>query len=538
MLAFMLRLLRCFFPVTGLLCLGLVAPAAPATASASSATLSTVLSIDALGKGTVPIDGKWQFHIGDEMVWAQPDTPDTTGVNGWEQLTVNDYWGAQGHPSYAGIAWYRRHLHLTPAEGTDGSFALLMRLPQDAYEVYWNGQLVGRVGKLPPNPSFPYFPPQFTFGLGAARDGVLAGRVWKAPLTSFDPAEVGGFTAAPLLGNTDGIAAAKAQSDYRWLRGRQFTFGLTSLYGLVVVVGILTWLRNRKQYALLGVSTYCAGRVAIVVLSGLRLPISGMTALGWLQIAICMQDLGLWYLLLYLFGLNRAPRMVRWTRILAIADATCLVLDGVLSMCDWSSPFFASWVQTADGILTVIPTVLEIYPLMLIGIALRRRLDATRWFLAIAVTLDALLAEASNTLAQGSRFTHWNIGNWLGNPLFILNGNTFTLPTLAHPLLLIAIMYAVYYVVRETAEKQSDLEREFQSARELQQVLIPETLPMLRGYAITSAYRPAQQVGGDFFQIIPLEGHFAGSSLVMIGDVSGKGLKAAMTVSLIVGAAR
>src|SRR6201999_484729 len=83
-----------------------------------------------------------------------------------------------------------------------------------------------------------------------------------------------------------------------------------------------------------------------------------------------------------------------------------------------------------------------------------------------------------------------------------------------------------------------DLEREFQSARELQQVLIPETLPMLRGYAITSAYRPAQQVGGDFFQIIPLEGHFAGSSLVMIGDVSGKGLKAAMTVSLIVGAAR
>lgn len=42
-------------------------------------------------------------------------------------------------------------------------------------------------------------------------------------------------------------------------------------------------------------------------------------------------------------------------------------------------------------------------------------------------------------------------------------------------------------------------------------------------------------MGGDFFQIIPLGGD---STLVILGDVSGKGLKAAMTVSLIVGAAR
>jgi serine phosphatase RsbU (regulator of sigma subunit) len=45
-------------------------------------------------------------------------------------------------------------------------------------------------------------------------------------------------------------------------------------------------------------------------------------------------------------------------------------------------------------------------------------------------------------------------------------------------------------------------------------------------------------VGGDFFQLIPGEGEAAGSSIVIVGDVSGKGLKAAMSVSLIVGAAR
>ncbi|HVC47050.1 MAG TPA: PP2C family protein-serine/threonine phosphatase, partial [Terracidiphilus sp.] len=45
------------------------------------------------------------------------------------------------------------------------------------------------------------------------------------------------------------------------------------------------------------------------------------------------------------------------------------------------------------------------------------------------------------------------------------------------------------------------------------------------------------EVGGDFFQVIPCVGR-ANAALLVIGDVSGKGLKAAMTVSLIVGALR
>jgi serine phosphatase RsbU (regulator of sigma subunit) len=74
-----------------------------------------------------------------------------------------------------------------------------------------------------------------------------------------------------------------------------------------------------------------------------------------------------------------------------------------------------------------------------------------------------------------------------------------------------------------------------QSAREIQQVLIPETLPALKGYAVTSAYQPALEVGGDFFQLLP---NSDGSTLVALGDVSGKGLKAAMNVSMIVGVLR
>ena len=66
-------------------------------------------------------------------------------------------------------------------------------------------------------------------------------------------------------------------------------------------------------------------------------------------------------------------------------------------------------------------------------------------------------------------------------------------------------------------------------------MLIPDELPPLPGFAITSAYRPAQEVGGDFFQVIM---NADGTAIIVLGDVSGKGLKAAMTVAMIVGAVR
>jgi|SRR5580698_43070 hypothetical protein len=78
-------------------------------------------------------------------------------------------------------------------------------------------------------------------------------------------------------------------------------------------------------------------------------------------------------------------------------------------------------------------------------------------------------------------------------------------------------------------------ESELEAARAVQQVLIPDEIPSVPGFRIESAYRPAGQVGGDFFQILPLTG---GGVLVVIGDVSGKGMPAAMTVSLLVGSLR
>jgi serine phosphatase RsbU (regulator of sigma subunit) len=73
---------------------------------------------------------------------------------------------------------------------------------------------------------------------------------------------------------------------------------------------------------------------------------------------------------------------------------------------------------------------------------------------------------------------------------------------------------------------------ELEAAREVQQQLVVPAASV-PGFKIESAYAPAKHVGGDFFRVVPMED---GSVLVVVGDVSGKGLKAAMTVSAIMGA--
>lgn len=80
--------------------------------------------------------------------------------------------------------------------------------------------------------------------------------------------------------------------------------------------------------------------------------------------------------------------------------------------------------------------------------------------------------------------------------------------------------------------EKASLESEMAAAREIQRVMVPEELPPTPGYHVECVYRPAAQVGGDFFQVIPLK---SGCTLVIIGDVSGKGLSAAMIVSMVVG---
>jgi hypothetical protein len=229
--------------------------------------------------------------------------------------------------------------------------------------------------------------------------------------------------------------------------------------------------------------------------------------------------------------------------VISIAAGT---LDGRLF---YFYPNFLSAVQfeISDAFLTLFILPFEFVPAILVTYAVfrRRRLDSARWVVATVAFLNATVYGIENFSAQGERFTHWTLADKMSLPLFSIIGNPINLLTLFRTLLFLSIVYAVVRYSIGERRRQANLEQEIQNARELQRVLVPETLPSLPGFTLTSAYRPAQEVGGDFFQIIPIEGGRTGdgpagslSTLVVLGDVSGKGLRAAMAVSLIVGVIR
>jgi serine phosphatase RsbU (regulator of sigma subunit) len=86
-----------------------------------------------------------------------------------------------------------------------------------------------------------------------------------------------------------------------------------------------------------------------------------------------------------------------------------------------------------------------------------------------------------------------------------------------------------------TSRQQTLLEGEMAAARQIQQIILPEQIETIPGFTVESVYQPAQQVGGDFFQVLPAG---EGGLLLVLGDVAGKGLPAAMLVSVLVGAIR
>jgi hypothetical protein len=506
--------------------------------AAVSSTPSAPLTIDGLGKGVAPLAGPWQFHLGDNPAWATAGVDDAAGQNGWEQLTAATPWGTQGHASYTGYAWYRRQLNTTPAPGASPDVALLIPQIDDVYEIYWNGVPVGHLGKFPPRVDPLFVPPQI-YNLGPARGGVLAVRVFKLPSMSTDDGTQGGFEGLPLVGSPEAITTSKEATRYHWLGDRQFLFGITLLYGLVSLLSFAAWLRDRKQWLLFWLAAFTLMPILEQVLTGIGLPIPGIWLIWIGQTAICVRELCQWFLLIYLLQLDKFPRLVRLVKIGAWISLLAGFFDGALAFgLHFGVPEIP--VQIADAVLTVFVVPLEWVPMALViyAIVRRQRLDFARWLVAILALLNGTWYSLSNLLDQGTRFTHWTLGAKMSLPIFIVFGSSITIQLLLRTLLFLSIVYAVVRYSIAHQQRQTNLEREFQNARELQQILVPETLPEIPGFTMTSAYRPAQEVGGDFFQIIPLEGAHQGSTLIVLGDVSGKGLKAAMSVSLIIGAVR
>lgn len=96
----------------------------------------------------------------------------------------------------------------------------------------------------------------------------------------------------------------------------------------------------------------------------------------------------------------------------------------------------------------------------------------------------------------------------------------------------VAVEKASFHAKVLTQRKQ---EQEIEIARKVQIGFLPQTYPIIDGYEFYAAYSPAQSVGGDYYDFIPLPD---GKIAVVLGDVAGKGVPASLLMAKLSAEAR
>ena len=90
----------------------------------------------------------------------------------------------------------------------------------------------------------------------------------------------------------------------------------------------------------------------------------------------------------------------------------------------------------------------------------------------------------------------------------------------------------VWEDLAQEIHERERVEQELRVARSIQQASLPKEVPELEGWQISPLYRPAREVGGDFYDFHPLSEDRLG---LVIGDATGKGVPAALVMSTTCG---
>jgi hypothetical protein len=204
------------------LLLALLPPCGMAQPQQTAEPAGTVAIV--LGESVAALNGPWRFHSGDDPRWADPSFDDSA----WPTLDLSapagahdsdvglsgyvPGWGKRGYAGYSGYAWYRMRIAVSGAAGRSLGVTG-PPLVDDAYQLFFNGTLLGSDGDFAGATPVVYSIQPRLFALPQAASGVLAFRVWMSSGTLREAADVGGIRIAPAIGE---INAAGARYRLQW----------------------------------------------------------------------------------------------------------------------------------------------------------------------------------------------------------------------------------------------------------------------------------------------------------------------------------
>jgi len=549
----MTRCCLAFRAVLQVCAFGLVTSAAIAVSQPAATTPPGTDESIILGNSIVPLYGPWKFHIGDSPIdlrtgkplWAEPDFDDSR----WEKtdLTpksgaidpiagVSGYvpgWTAKGHPGYWGYAWYRIRVQVQARPGQELSLEGPADL-DDAYQVFCNGELIGHFGDFNEgNPAVHYTQPMMfpltQLGSDSAKSSaespsrVLAFRLWMEPSTLIQQTDPGGMHTAPVLGEASAVAASY---QLRWLeRTRTYSSWAAQvlLFGLLAVVAfsLILFDRSDRVYLWMGALFLIVTAYAVLVLIAAWTQWLNSAILQWLTDGLAVPLVYATWVMVWRvwFGLKRPS----WLPSLTAGLALVLMLSNIVGeellygLVPHTIALHFLTVSLAARLALIVLLVWVVFE----GI---RRRGVEGWLVLPVVVLRAVAAFTGELEFLSIPLT-WHPFGLLVNLGMIVN-------------MLLGVLIALLLLRRllQSVRRQRLTALDVKQAQEVQQVILPEARIVLPGLEIESEYRPAREVGGDFFQIIPNETN--GSLLIVAGDVAGKGLKAGMLVALLVGAIR
>ena len=454
-----------------------------------------------------------RYHFGDDPRWADRNLDDS----GWLTVPPDKF----PMPAYDsdGFVWLRYRVPI-PHEGSPLAVRLIREDAEGIPDEVWvNGVRVGGHGSFPPNPSLRsrYATVVFDLPAGVALPGQPAWVAWRGWLP---PAQRAGlaFNATQPFGVEIGQRDLMRSREANAIAGSQLSHGVSAFLSVLeILLGaalLIFWYAARSARVLLWFSLF----VLFWGLNALVLLAPYLWRANWSSeaplLVWCLFSLVLNVAVIEFLG--AAFDVPRWTiRALNWTGVIWPLLQFLALVAMTPSPRLAG----AGKVGTFLFGIWLAGQSILAAWVLWRGPRRTRALAGTFVVWGAVLL-FSDTLRTILPFSV----NVSGHELEVEN-----LATLGLILVMCWLLLRSLWIDWQAKE---ELRAEFDSARLMQERLVPGAVDA-PGFRIESAYLPARQVGGDFFRILPGEGD---SVLVIVGDVSGKGLAAAMTVAAIVGA--